>query len=204
MADCFIMKYNSFNNNQKSKIIYNLPLTSNLDDISGYNRTSVYEGDTTLTISDTNGLYMYQNILTLDGSFIDSVIDNKFYIDFDIKINSSGTTKYPYYRRVLTNFSNEITCLEIYYQGSTSKNQFNLIELGDTTITKNYTTNTYADDNFHHVKMYWNLTANTIIFSIDNSDFLLGKSFDLSLISLKFGNKAYGLNGYIKNLIITT
>ena len=61
MADCFIMRYSGSSEKSETKIIYNLPLQENLDDISGYNRTSVYLGDTPQTITIDNGLYLYSN-----------------------------------------------------------------------------------------------------------------------------------------------
>ena len=68
----------------KEKIIYNMPLKTSLEDISGYNRVSIYNnGGTTQTITAANGLYLYNNSVSLDMSFLNDIIDNKFIVDFD-------------------------------------------------------------------------------------------------------------------------
>ena len=68
----------------KEKIIYNMPLKTNLEDISGYNRVSTYiDNGTAQNITVANGLYLYNNSISLDMSFLNDIIDNKFIIDFD-------------------------------------------------------------------------------------------------------------------------
>lgn len=195
MANCFIMRYGSSSAKSETKIIYNLPLQKNLDDISGYNRTSVYSGDTPQTITVDNGLYLYSNQVKLDMGFLNDVVDNKFKIDFDFMYNSTGTSNYPQYRRLIwwnpygvELTSNYITSL--IYGGSDS-----------------YTTRNQYNDNWHHATLICDIDTKSFAFIIDNNTealyLSLGSSFPTSA-AICLGHTNYGLNGYIKNLIITT
>ena len=201
MADCFIIRHHNFKS--EPKIIYNLPLQESLDDISGYNRTTTYSGDTTLSITADDGLYLYNGRIKLDTEVFNDIIDNCFTIEFDVKINSNGTSKNPQYRRVMQTYNTVWMFFEIGYIGSKTTNKFTLAESGSTDIYS--TSNTYDDGKYHHVIINYNLSSRVITAVIDNTETLTNiMSSDSIIKSLHFGDNSYGLNGYIKNLIITT
>ena len=83
-------------------VIYYLPLTSDLQDLSGYKRNTVYEGETQQTITTADGLYLYKNKIILDDNFLNDVKDDYFSISFDIKINDTGTTDFLSTRYLMT------------------------------------------------------------------------------------------------------
>lgn len=198
IASCpFKMPRKGGGNNDKSKIIYNIPLKTDLEDISGYNRNTTYSGNTAQTISTLNGLYLYNNSIALDMNFLDDVISDKFVIDFDFQFNSTGTSLNPYWRRIMY-WSKFI--MEIAYSGKTSLNTICLV--GTTSSTS---VNTYGDMIWHHGKLSIDLASKSFIFDIDNGaetlSVTVASTFDSGIY---FGHDDYGLNGYIKNVVITT
>ena len=52
------------------KILYYLPLTKSLKDYSSYERTTDYQGSTEQSFDENKGLFLYNNTLTLDNSFL--------------------------------------------------------------------------------------------------------------------------------------
>ena len=195
MADCFIMRYGGSSAKSETKIIYNLPLQENLDDISGYSRTSVYSGDTPQTITVDNGLYLYSNQIKLDMGFLNDVVDNKFKIDFDFMYNSTGTSSYPQYRRLIWWYPYGVELTSNYIKS--------LIY----TSSDSHTTSNKYDGNWHHATLICDIDTKSFAFIIDNNTealyLSLGSSFPTSY-AIYLGETKYGLNGYIKNLIITT
>ena len=197
MADCFIIRRGGNNIVNSKKIIYNMPLKTSLEDISGYNRTTTYSGDTSQTISALNGLYLYYNSIALDMNFLDDVINDKFVIDFDFQFNSTGTSSTPYWRRIMY-WSKFI--MEIAYSGKTS---LNTIVLAGTTSSTSV--NAYGDMIWHHGKLSIDLASKSFVFEIDNGAETLSATVASTFDSrIYFGHDSYGLNGYIKNVIITT
>ncbi|MGN0608261.1 MAG: hypothetical protein ACI4J6_03600 [Oscillospiraceae bacterium] len=198
IASCpFKMPRKGGGNNYKSKIIYNIPLKTSLEDISGYSRITTYSGDTEQTISAVNGLYLYNNSIKLDMNFLNNVINDKFVIDFDFQFNSTGTSSNPYWRRIMywPKF-----IMEIAYSGKTSLNTICLV--GTTSSTS---VNTYGDMIWHHGKLSIDLTSKSFIFDIDNGAETLSATVASTFDSgFYFGHDSYGLNGYIKNVVITT
>lgn len=199
IASCpFKMPRKGGGNNDKSKIIYNMPLKTSLEDISGYNRTTTYSGDTEQTISAVNGLYLYNNSIKLDMNFLNDVINDKFIIDFDFQYQSTGTTSCPYWRRIMY-WANFI--MEIAYSGKTSLNTISLYGTSGSSTS----VNTYSDMIWHHGKLSIDLTSKSFIFDIDNGAETLSATVASTFDSgIYFGHDSYGLNGYIKNVVITT
>lgn len=198
MADCFIIRRGGNNIVNSKKIIYNIPLKTSLEDISGYNRITTYSGDTEQTISAVNGLYLYNNSIKLDMNFLNNVINDKFVIDFDFQYESTGTSANPYWRRIM-GWHNFIT--EIAYSGKTSLNTISMIG----TSSSSTSVNTYNDMIWHHGKLSVDLTSKSFVFEIDNGaetlSVTVASTFDSGIY---FGHDDYGLNGYIKNVVITT
>ncbi len=199
IASCpFKMPRKGGGNNYKSKIIYNIPLKTSLEDISGYNRITTYSGDTEQTISAVNGLYLYNNSIKLDMNFLNNVINDKFVIDFDFQYESTGTSANPYWRRIM-GWHNFIT--EIAYSGKTSLNTISMIG----TSSSSTSVNTYNDMIWHHGKLSVDLTSKSFIFDIDNGAETLSATVASTFDSgFYFGHDSYGLNGYIKKVVITT
>ena len=184
-----------------SKIIYNMPLKTSLEDVSRYDRVSVYnDGGTAQSITVANGLYLYNNDVELDMGFLNDIIDNKFVIDFDFQYQSTGTSKYPYYRRIIQWYPFGI---EIANKGSTSLNYISIAQYGASTIFN--TTNKYNDMLWHHMTVFVDLNTKTFTMSIDNGVEILPINISSTLgPSIYLSNKDYGLNGYIRNFVITT
>ena len=197
MADCFIMRYGGSSAKSETKIIYNLPLQENLDDISGYSRTSVYSGDTPQTITVDNGLYLYSNQVKLDMGFLNDVVDNKFKIDFDFMYNSTGTSSYP---------NNRILLWWLPYGVQLASNYIKSLIYNSSDSHETTTSNKY-DGDWHHGTLICDMDTKSFAFIIDNNTeslyLLLGSSFSTKN-AIYLGYTTYGLNGYIKNLIITT
>ena len=198
MADCFIIRRGGNNVVNSKKIIYNIPLKTSLEDISGYNRTTTYSGGTEQTISAVNGLYLYNNSIKLDMNFLNNVINDKFVIDFDFQYESTGTSANPYWRRIM-GYPKFI--MEIAYSGYTSLNTISMIG----TSSSSTSVNTYNDMIWHHGKLSVDLTSKSFVFEIDNGaetlSVTVASTFDSEIY---FGHDDYGLNGYIKNVVITT
>ena len=179
----------------KEKTIYNMPLETSLEDISGYNRTSVYQGDTTQTITADNGLYLYNNRVILDMGFLNDVVDNKFKIDFDFKYNSTGTSSYPNYRRIIWWDSLGV---------EVSANCITIVKYGDSANGK--TNATYNGTAWHHGTLICDMDTKSFVFIVDNGteSLYLSLTSNFPQNSIVLGESWYGLNGYIKNFIITT
>ena len=201
MADCFIIRRGGNNVVNSKKIIYNIPLKTSLEDISGYNRTTTYSGDTEQTISAVNGLYLYKNSIKLDMNFLNDVINDKFIIDFDFQYNSTGTSSNPYWRRIMY-WSKFI--MEIAYSGTTSLNTISMVSMVGTSSSST-SVNTYNDMIWHHGKLSVDLTSKSFVLEIDNGAETLSVTVTSTFDSeFYFGHDSYGLNGYIKNVVITT
>lgn len=185
----------------KEKIIYNMPLKTSLEDISGYNRVSIYNnGGTTQTITAANGLYLYNNSVSLDMSFLNDIIDNKFIVDFDFQYQSTGTSKYPYYRRFMYWYPLGI---DVSYSGNKTTNYIAISQYNIGTTFN--TTNKYNDMLWHHMTVFVDLNTKTFTMSIDNGVEILSIAISSALDSTMYlGHENYGLNGYIKNFVITT
>lgn len=74
------------------KILYYLPLTESLKDCSSYDRATDYQGSTEQSFDENKGLFLYNNTLTLDNSFLLDVENNYFSISFDIWYEQTGVT----------------------------------------------------------------------------------------------------------------
>lgn len=185
----------------KEKIIYNMPLKTNLEDISGYNRVSVYnDGGIAQTITAANGLYLYNNSVSLDMSFLNDIIDNKFVINFDFQYESTGTNKNPYYRRFMYWYPLGI---DVSYSGNKTTNYIAISQYNINTTFN--TTNKYNDMLWHHMTIFVDLNTKTFTMSIDNGIEILSMDISSALDSTMYlGHKDYGLNGYIRNFVITT
>lgn len=201
MADCFIIRRGGNNVVNSKKIIYNIPLKTSLEDISGYSRITTYSGGTEQTISAVNGLYLYNNSIKLDMNFLNNVINDKFVIDFDFQYESTGVSANPYWRRIM-GWSKFI--MEIAYSGNTSLNTISIVSIVGTSSSST-SVNTYNDMIWHHGKLSVDLTSKSFVFEIDNGaetlSVTVASTFDSGIY---FGHDDYGLNGYIKNVIITT
>lgn len=86
------------------KILYYLPLTKSLKDYSSYKRTTDYQGSTEQYFDENKGLFLYNNTLTLDNSFLSDVENNYFSISFDIWYEQTGVTSDGRY--ILSNSGN--------------------------------------------------------------------------------------------------
>ena len=185
------------NNGNNDEILCSMPLINDLQDTSGFGRTVEYTGQTPLTINE-NGIFLYYGMLILNGEFLDDI--SNYTVEFDVKINSTGAPKYPYYRRALTvgNIS-----LEISFKSTASTNQFTLMMLNNISYRVIAPTqNKYADSLYHHLTFYHDKISKFVWVSVDGGDimFMTYTSNDDKPISL--GDNLYGLNGYIKNLKI--
>ena len=184
----------------KEKIIYHMPLKTSLEDISGYNRVSIYGGDTAQTITVANGLYLYNNSVSLDMSFLNDIIDNKFIVDFDFQYQSTGTNKYPYYRRFMYWYPLGI---DVSYSGNKTTNYIAISQYNIGTTFN--TTNKYNDMLWHHMTVFVDLNTKTFTMSIDNGVEILSIAINSALDSTMYlGHEDYGLNGYIRNFVIAT
>ena len=199
MASYYVVK--SGGRNDVSKVIYNMPLKTSLEDVSGYDRVSIYNnGDTAQTITVANGLYLYNNDVKLDMGFLNDIIDNKFVIDFDFQYQSTGTSKNPKLRRFMWWYPFGISV------ANNSSQSLNYIAIAQYSTSATFnTTNKYNDMLWHHMTVFVDLNTKTFTMSIDNGVETL--SIDISSAldpSIYLGEKDYGLNGYIRNFIITT
>lgn len=198
MADCFIIRRGGNNVVNSKKIIYNIPLKTSLEDISGYNRNTTYSGNTEQTISAVNGLYLYNNSIKLDMNFLNNVINDKFVINFDFQYKDTGTSSNPYWRRIM---GWHRFIMEIAYSGKTSLNTISVVG----TSSSSTSVNTYSDMIWHHGKLSVDLTSKSFVFEIDNGAETLSTTVASTFDSgIYFGHDDYGLNGYVKNVIITT
>ena len=91
--------------------------------------------------------------------------------------------------------------MEIAYSGTTSLNTISMIG----TSSSSTSANTYNDMIWHHGKLSVDLTSKSFVFEIDNGaetlSVTVASTFDSEFY---FGHYSYGLNGYIKNVVITT
>ena len=127
-------------------------------------------------------------------SFLNDIIDNKFIIDFDFQYNSTGTNRYPSYRRIIWWYPFDIEL---------TSNYILLMMLGVGTGYK--TTNKYNDMLWHHMTIFVDLNTKTFTMSIDNGVEILSIAISSALDpTMYLGHKDYGLNGYIRNFVITT
>lgn len=172
-----------------------MPLKTSLEDVSGYNRESVYNnGGTEQTITVANGLYLYNNSVSLDISFLNDIIDNKFVIDFDFQYQSTGTENNPSYRRMIWWYP---FCMEI------GNNYINIIQFGTSILYA--TKNKYDGMLWHHAKLTVDLNTKIFTLSIDNDTEVLSITINSTFDgSIKLGDNNYGLNGYVRNFVITT
>ena len=86
------------------EILYYLPLTKSLKDYSPYERTTDYQGSTEQSFDENKGLFLYNNTLILDNSFLSDVKNNYFSISFDIWYEQNGVTSDGRY--ILSNSGN--------------------------------------------------------------------------------------------------
>ncbi|MDE6131747.1 MAG: hypothetical protein K2G04_00010, partial [Oscillospiraceae bacterium] len=153
-------------------------------------------GDTPLTI-DENGIYLYQGNVVIKN-FLNNI--SRCAVDFDIKINSNGTSRYPQWRRALTidNLN-----LGVHYSGNYTTNKFFFEMLGNISFESiSPTKSTYADEKFHHITVYFDVKNQFILAYTDNQDPIAMKYNANDGSNIYIGDDNYGLNGYIKNLVI--
>lgn len=185
------------------QILLNMPLTSDLSDISGFNRAATYSGTTPLTI-DENGLYLNKGSVNISSKFL----PEKFAAEFDLKIEIDSTTA----DRPIISFSSGSYGIRVYVTSTASDDDFdNGFKIVTYSTTQNIsaimpTQKSYADGDYHHVILYYDKLSNFNCVTVDNSDpiamrFKNGFVVSTSNIHLGGGTKSV-LNGYIKNLII--
>ena len=181
-------------------ILYNLECKLNLTDISGYYNPTIYTGTTQKTITVSNGLYLYKNQITLHKNFLNFLTNNYFSISFNFQFNTTGTEDNLTKRRL---FSFSPIFIDIAEKDNTSTNQLKLYELNNETnfqISKNK----YNDKLWHYAKIDISLDSKKCTLTIDNTETLSITINQIFTEELIFGDDEYGLNGYIKNIIITT
>ena len=133
-------------------------------------------------------------------SFLNDIIDNKFIIDFDFQYQSTGTNKNPYYRRFM---HWDPFGIEVSYSNNQSTNYIGILQYGTSSIFK--TTNKYNNMLWHHMTVFVDLNTKTFTMSIDNGIEILSMAISSALDSTMYlGHENYGLNGYIRNFVITT
>lgn len=181
----------------KGKILCNMPLTSDLSDISGFNRAVEYTGVTPLTI-DENGIYLYYGKLDINNDFLKDV--PRYIFEFDIKINPNGTDENPYWRRALALGS---IGFEIYYLGNMTTNQFVLAMYNNlSNSATSPSAKSYADSKYHHISLYHYAEKRFVLAVVDNNDIVAMIYVSNPDMNIILGHENTGLNGYIKNLII--
>ena len=133
-------------------------------------------------------------------SFLNDIIDNKFVINFDFQYESTGTNKNPYYRRFMYWYPLGI---DVSYSDNKTTNYIAISQYNiDTTFN---TTNKYNDMLWHHMTVFVDLNTKTFTMSIDNGVEILSIAISSALDSTMYlGHGDYGLNGYIRNFVITT
>ena len=176
------------------KILYYLPLTESLKDYSSYKRATDYQGSTEQSFDENKGLFLYNNTLTLDNSFLSDVENNYFSISFDIWYEQTGVTSDGRY--ILSNSGNyllEIINNQIQQKSQTNNRNFNL-----------FTAPTFGQ--WHHIDLFFDISERADIFIFIDNNYL-----DINSIWLPFEHKdfvfnslTYGVNGYIKEIIIKT
>ena len=133
-------------------------------------------------------------------SFLNDIIDNKFVINFDFQYESTGTNKYPYYRRFMYWYPLGI---DVSYSGNKTTNYIAISQYSTSTTFN--TTNKYNDMLWHHMTIFVDLNTKTFTMSIDNDIEILSMAISSALNSTMYlGHEDYGLNGYIRNFVITT
>lgn len=178
----------------EEKILYYLPLTRSLKDYSPYERVTEYQGSTEQSFDESKGLFLYNNTLTLDNSFLSDVENNYFSISFDIWYEKDGVT--PDGRCILSNSGNyllEITNNQIQQKSQTNFRNFNL-----------FTSPTFGQ--WHHIDLFFDISDRSDVFMFVDNNYS-----DINNIWLPFEHKdfifnslTYGVNGYIKEIIIKT
>lgn len=176
------------------KILYYLPLTKSLKDYSSYERATDYQGSTEQSFDENKGLFLYNNTLTLDNSFLSDVENNYFSISFDIWYEQNGVT--PDGRCILTNSGNyllEITNNQIQQKSETNFRNFNL-----------FTSPTFGQ--WHHIDLFFDISERADIFIFVDNNYTDIKSIWLPFEQkdFRFNSLTYGVNGYIKEIIIKT
>ena len=177
------------------KVIYYLPLTSDLQDLSGYKRNTVYEGETQQTITTADGLYLYKNKIILDDNFLNDVKDDYFSISFDIKINDTGTTDFLSTRYLMT--FNTDYLLQI----TDNKIEQKSIKQGDNNTLFDTTIN---DTLWHHIDIFLDRATKDIFITLDNRKVENSILIQTDYNNFSIGHLDYGVNGYIKELKICT
>lgn len=192
------------------KILLNLPLTNDLSDISGFNRVVTYTGDTPLTITPDDGIFLYKGRLRLkDAAFLADI--PKFTIEFDMKLGKAGVNSSNAYAREFAQIYGEseelwygIGCT-VSYRNSSNPAPLSMYASGNTTNKRSfeYTLNSYDDGKYHHIVLHYDNTSNFVYITTDDSDPIV-MWFSKNVVgSIIWGrNDSYGLNGYIKNIII--
>lgn len=184
-------------------ILLNMPLTDDLSDVSGFDRTAIYTGDTPLTITADDGIYLYKDYIVIDGKFLSSY--SKFTVEFDTKLNVNGTINSLYNREIIYIYND-------YYGMGLATTSSSGIKIG---ITYRQPTNptsiaptnsTYNDQEWHHVILIYNELSKRMLAIIDDYD-LIFSQYSMTVINafstkIRIGSSTQGLNGYIKNLKI--
>lgn len=193
------------------KILLNLPLTNDLSDVSGFNRVVTYTGDTPLTITPDDGIFLYKGSLRLaDAAFLTDI--PIFTMEFDMKVEQKGVDLSTAYSREFAYIYGKseglwygIGCA-VSYRNSSDPAPLQMYVYDNTKNKRNfeYTLNSsYNDGKYHHIVIHYDNTSNFIYTTIDDGDPIV-MWFSKNVIgSISWGrNDSYGLNGYIKNIII--
>lgn len=177
------------------KLIGNFPFTSNITDTLGNLILTYTSGGTNLTCNES-GFYAYKGELTFTD-FSSLITGDYLEFEMQIRYENTGTSEYPYYRRILWN--NKLS-FEI---NPSQTNKISINVLGGSVLR--ISENTYNGTNYHKLIIKYNYTDKTIYFQIDNQEGYLVSYSNLSKTDILIINKInYGLNGYIKDLKVYT
>lgn len=173
------------------KPIFDMPLSDSLDFTSEAEVTVSYSGEEVIFAEEAFSATTYSSVSI---EFTDSL--NECTVAFEFKINSTGLSKYPKYRRLLWAWdpTNECFDLEVGYSGSTSTNKLTFLA---TSFTE-----TLNDGNWHKCVVRKN--GKSIMCEIDGVYFYGGNVNNASAELRKFtlSHNTYSLNGFIKNFKI--
>lgn len=177
------------------KLIGNFPFTSNITDTLGNLILTYTSGGTDLTC-DASGFYAYKGKLTFTD-FSSLITGDYLEFEMQVRYENTGTSEYPYYRRILRN--NNLS-IEI---NSSLTNKISINVFGGSVLRTSE--NTYNGTNYHKLIIKYNYTDKNIYLQIDNQEGYLVSYLNLSKNDILIINHiSYGLNGYIKDLKVYT
>lgn len=190
-------------------ILLSMPLAHDLSDISGFDRVITYIGDTPLTITPEEGIFLYKGHLRVNADFLTGI--PKFAVEFDIKINQTSVTGVMSLARqaiVIYGKKNGVSygigCV-VRYNNASSPNALQMLHFDNTQMIdgKQYTSKSYYDGKYHHIALYYDSMANFVYITVDGTD-LATLHFDYGATDYVYWgrNDNYGLNGYVKNVVI--